>query len=396
MDAGIAVKTGKLLVASGALASVLTLMLSGAAQANGVGDLYVATSSGVLEVEVATSAVKETISLVPSPTALAFTPDGATLYAAGGAATVTPIDIATLDLQQAIVMPGPVVGLAMPAGQILVGAIPTRRTLGFAVVHGGAVTESAQLPGAGNLIAADRRDARVAVAEAGKDWLEIVDPATNTLKKTTVAGGVVALAIDRDHGGVLVATENPNSVIRVDLTSLVSTWTVSLSAAPVALAPMASAAIVSSGTDLWKVDGKTAAKFATARQAVIALTASDEGAYVHAAEATGIEVFDAKGAMQRTIELSATRTPVAMASVPRGSSLYLGQGPTGSASPAPGGPMPGALTTPVPPSTSTVAHTALDIAGYPPVQDAALVAVAILFVCWLFIKWYDRRAAKRG
>jgi DNA-binding beta-propeller fold protein YncE len=396
MDARIPVKTGKLLVASGALASVLTLMLSGAVQANGVGDLYVATSSGVLEVEVATSAVKETIPIVPSPTALAFSPDGTTLYSTGGSAHVTPIDIATLDLQQAIVMPGPVVGLAMPAGQILVGAIPTRRTLGFAVVHGGAVTESAQLPGAGNLIAADRRDARVAVAEAGKSWLEIVDPATNTLRKTTVAGGIVALAIDRDHGGVLVATQNPNSLIRVDLTSLISTWTVGLSAAPVALAPLASAAIVSSGTDLWKVDGKKAAKFATARQAVIALTASDEGAYVHAAEATGIEVFDAKGAMQRTIELSATRTPISMASVPRGSSLFLGQGSSTSASPVPAGQMPGALTTPVPPSTSTVAETALDIANYPPVQDAALVAVAILFVCWVFIKWYDRRAATRG
>ncbi|HEX7490376.1 MAG TPA: hypothetical protein VF337_01590 [Candidatus Limnocylindrales bacterium] len=396
MDAGIPVKTGKLLVASGALASVLTLMLSGAVQANGVGDLYVASSAGVLEVEVATSEVKETISIVPSPTALAFSPDGTTLYSTGGSANVTPIDIATLDLQQAIVMPGPVVGLAMPAGQILVGAIPARRTLGFAVVHGGAVTESAQLPGAGNLIAADRRDARVAVAEAGKSWLEIVDPATSTLKKTTVEGGIVALAIDRDHGGVLVATQNPNSIVRVDLTSLVSTWTVGLSATPVALTATASAAIVSSGADLWKVDGKTAAKFATARQAVTALTASDEGAYVHAAEATGIEVFDSKGAVQRTIEMSATQTPLAMASVPRGSSLYLGLGVTKSASPGPGGQMPGALTTPVPPSTSTVTDTARDIIGYPPVQEGALVAVAILFACWVFIKWYDKRAAKRG
>jgi hypothetical protein len=396
MDVGTPVKTGKLLAASGALASVLTLMLSGAVQANGVGDLYVASSAGVLEVEVATSAVKETISIVPSPTALAFSPDGATLYSTGGSANVTPIDIATLDVQQAIAMPGPVVGLAMPAGQILVGAIPARRTLGFAVVHGGAVTESAQLPGAGNLIAADRRDARVAVAEAGKSWLDIVDPATNTLKKTTVAGGIVALAIDRDHGGVLVATQNPNSLIRVDLTSLVSTWTVKLSAAPVAVAPMASAAIVSSGSDLWTVDGKTATKFATARQAVIALVASDEGAYVHAAEATGIEVFDAKGAMQRTIELAANRTPVAMASVPRGSSLYLGRGPSGSASPVPAGQMPGALATPVPPSTSTVVDTARNIVTYPPVQGAAAVAVAVLFLCWVFIKWYDKRAAGKS
>jgi DNA-binding beta-propeller fold protein YncE len=388
------VKTGKLL-ASGALASLLTLTLSGTVLANGVGDLYVASSAGVLEVHVKTSTVVSTIPMVPPPQSLVFSPDGKTLYVSGPGSTVTPVDIATLDVQAAIGMPGPVSALAFPSGQVLVATMPTRRTLAFAVVHGGAVTESAALPGAGNLIAGDRREARVAVAEAGKSWLEIVDPSTSTLKKTTVAGGIVALAIDRDRGGVLVATQNPSSVIRVDLTSLVATWTVSLTSVPDAIAPLASTIVVGGGTSLWKVDGKTASAFATPRQSVLSLAASDEGSILHVAEATGIEVFDSSGALQRTLELTGNRAPVVMASVPRGSSLYMGDGasgpsPSGGASVA----TPGVISTPQPPTTSTVVDSARDIVGYPPIQGGAIVAAAILFACWFFIRWYDRRAAR--
>ncbi len=390
-------KTGKFLAASGALASLLTLTLSNAVLANGVGDLYVASSAGVLEVHVKTSTVVSTIPMVPAPQSLAFSPDGHTLFVSGTGSSVTPIDIATLDVQASITMPGPVAALAFPAGQVLVATMPLRRTLAFAVVHGGTVTESAELPGAGNLLAGDRRDARVAVAEAGKSWLEIVDPATNTLKKTTVAGGIVALAIDRATGGVLVATQSPNALIRVDLTSLVSTWTVKLPGTPVAVASMASTIVVGGGTSLWKVDGKTATPFATTRQSALVLAASDEGSVLHVAEATGIEVFDARGALQRTLELTDSRAPVAMAAVPSGSSLFLGEGASdASPSAVPSGAMPGAMTTPVPPSTNTVADTVRDVAGYPPLQGAAVVAAGILLLCWLFIRWYDKRQVRRG
>ncbi len=388
-------KTVKLLFASGALATLLTMTLSGAVLANGIGDLYVASSAGVLEVHVKTSTVVSTIPMVPAPQSLAFSPDGRTLYVGGSGSSVTPIDIATLDVQAVITLPGTVSALAFPSGQILVGAMPTRRTLAFAVVHGGAVTESAQLPGAGNLLAGDRREARVAVAEAGKSWLVVVDPATSTLKKTTVAGGIVALAIDRDHGGVLVATQSPDALIRVDLSSLAATWTVKLPGAPVSVASMASTIVVGSGTKLWQVDGKTATAFATTRQPALVLTASDEGSVLHVAEATGVEVFDAKGALQRTLELSDTRAPVAMAAVPAGSSLFLGGGTTEpSASPGSGAAAPGGLVTPQPPTTGTVMDTAKQIVGSPPIQGAATVAVAILIVCWLFIRWYDRRTVR--
>jgi hypothetical protein len=391
------VKTLKAIFAAGALASLLTLTLSGPVLANGVGDLYVASSVGVLEVHVKTSTVVSTIPVVPSPQALAFSPDGRTLYAASANSKVTPVDIATLDVQTAISMPGNIAALAFPAGQVLVGAMPLRRTLAFAVVHGGAVTESAELPGSGNLLAGDRREARVAVAEAGKDWLAVVDPGTNTIRKATLTGGIVAMAIERDRGAVLVATQNPNALLRVDLTSMATTWTVQLDATPVAVAATSTGAVVAGGTQLWSVDGKTATAMATARQAVLAVNVSDDGTVIHVAEATGIEVFDVKGNLQRTLELKDDRAPIAMAAVPSGSSLYLGEGGAGAtakatatarSSAAP------ALATAEPPTTSTIVDTAKSFAAQTPVQGAAIVFAAVLLCCWLLIRWSDRRKTR--
>jgi len=388
------VKTVKLLLASGALASLLMLTLSGAALANGIGDLYVASSGGVLEVHVKTSAVVSTIPMTPLPQSLAFAPDGRTVYVSDAGTGVTPIDITTLDAQTPISMPGPVTALTFPAGHVLVGTMPIRKTLAFAVVTGGAVTESAQLPGAGNLIAGDPREARVAVAEAGKSWLEIVSPADQTMSKVTVNGGIVALAIDRDHGGALVATKNPNTLIRVDLTSHLLTWTVKLSGVPVAVASMASTIVVSGGTSLWRVDGKTATAFATTKHAALVLTPSYEGSFLHVAETSAIEVFDATGKLQRTLNLHSDQVPVAMAAVPAGSSLFLGSGTADvSASAVPSGAMPGAITTAEPPITSTVGDAVAGVVGSAPAQGAAIVALLILAGWWLLMRWYDRRSA---
>lgn len=372
------------------MVSLASLTLAGPALANGVGDLYIASSAGVLEVHVATSTVVSTIPVSPSPQTVAFSPDGRTLYSGAGTAQVTPIDIATLDVQTPIAMPGAVSALAFPAGQVLVGAMPTRRTLAFATVHGGPVTESAQLPGSGNLLAGDRRDARVAIAEAGQSWLAIVDPATSALKKTTVEGEIRALAIERDRGGVLVATHSPDTLIRIDLTALSVTWTVKLTGTPAAVVALASKVVVASDSNLWLVDGKSASKFAKTRQTALALTASDEGSFLHVAEASGIEVLDTTGKLQRTLELSGERAPVAMAAVPRGSSLFLGQGQAAPSATA-AGQMPGVLATAEPPTTSTIVDAAKDLAGSPPFQGSLLVAVLVLVACWLLIRWYDRR-----
>lgn len=384
-------RIGKQIAATGALVSLLSLTAAGPALANGVGDLYVASAAGVLELHVTTATVVSTIPVSHSPQVLAFTPDGRTLYASTGTGQVTPIDIATLEVQTPLEMPGSVSALAFPAGQILVAAMPARRTLAFATIHGGPITESAPLPGSGNLLAGDRRDARVAVAEAGKSWLAIVDPGTSALKKTTVAGEIRALAIERDRGGVLIATHNPDALIRIDLTSLGVTWTVKLEATPAAVTPMAQNAVVAGDSSLWLVDGKTAVKFATTRQTALSLTASDEGAFLHVAEASAIEVFDSTGKLKRTLELKDDRAALAMAAVPRGSSLFLGQGEAvPSASTV--GPMSGAIGTAEPPTTSTIVDTARDLAGSAPLQQALLVALAILLGCWLLIRWYDRRA----
>jgi len=396
-DAGNRVKIGKVLASSTALAALLAILLApSAALANGVGDLYVASPGGVLEVHVATSTVVSTIPVAPSPQSVVFSPDGRTLYASSSGANVTPIDIETLDVQTSLTAPGPISSLAFPAGQVLVATMPQRRTLAFFTVHGGTVAESAQLPGPGNILAGDRREARVAVAEAGSDWLEVVDPGTETMRKATLPGEIVAMAIDRDRGGVLVATRNPDAVLLVDLTSLATTWTVTLPGQPDAVAAMASTVVVGGGTTIWKVDGKTASAFATARKQVLVLTPSDEGSVIHVAESTGIEVFDSSGILQRTLELSDERSPVAMAAVPRGSSLYLGLGAHASPSASSKATIPPSsiLGTPEPPTTSTIVDTAGQIASSAPFQSAATVALGILFVCWLFIRWYDRRTVR--
>lgn len=387
-------KIARAIATSGALAPLLLAGLVGPALANGVGDLYIASPAGVLEVRVSTSTVVSTISLLPAPQSLAFTPDGKTLYVGSGGAHLTPIDIETLGVGDAIATPGPVTALAFPAGQILVGTMPLRRTLAFVTVHGNNVVESAELPGPGNLIAGDRRDPRVAVAEAGASWLDVVDPATSTAKKTTVAGEIRALAIDRQNGGALVATANPDALVRVDLTTLTATWTVPLPDTPVAVAALASTAIVAGGSDLWAVGQKKAIALATTRDAVVSMAASDEGSVLHVAEAGAVEVFDDLGKLQRTLELGPDRGPLALAAVPAGSSLYLGHGAPQTAAPAVG--TPGALVTQKPPPTGTFVDTAKDVAGYPPLQGAAAVGLAILIGYWLIARWYDKRLKQRS
>jgi len=363
--------------------------LAGQASANGVGDLYVASPAGVLELHVSTSTVVSTIEFLPAPKALAFTPDGKTLYVGTGGAQVTPIDIETLEVGNAIATPGPVSALAFPAGQILVGAMPTRRTLAFATVHANTVVESAELPGSGNLLAGDRRDPRVVVAEAGKGWLDVVDPATSTAKNATVAGEIRAMAIDRKSGGVFVATHNPDALLRVDLATLTVTWTVKLPGTPTAVAAMATMAVVAGDTDLWQVTSTKAAAWARTRSGVVALAAGDEGTVLHVAESGAVEVFDARGKLQRTLELGTDRDPLALAAVPAGSSLYMGEGST----PTPGSAVgtPGAIVTQKPPPTGTFVDAAKDIAGSPPVQGAAVVAIVILLGYWLVVRWYDKK-----
>jgi hypothetical protein len=373
------VKIGKGL--SGAMAvlaaTLAPLALAGPVAANGVGDLYVASSVGVLEIHVATATIVSTIPLLPAPAALAFSPDGRQLYVAGGDAQLNHIDIATLGVEAPIPMPGPVTAIAYPSGATVVATMPTRRTLAFVALPASTVTESAQLPGPGNLVTADRRDPRALVAEAGGSWLAVVDPGTSSFKKTTITGEIRAVAVERDRGGALVATTKPDSLIRVDLTTLAVDWTVALPGTPAAVAAMKSGAVVAVAATLYAVDGKKATSFAPTRSAATALVASDEGQYVHAQLVDAIEVFDAAGKLQRTLELAGDRAPLAMASVTRGSSLFLGEGDVSSPGTTAAGTA-GPNATGKPPSTSTIVDTAADLASQPPVRGALAVGLAIL------------------
>jgi hypothetical protein len=38
--------------------------------------------------------------------------------------------------------------------------------------------------------------------------------------------------------------------------------------------------------------------------------------------------------------------------------------------------------------------TANDVIGYPPIQGAAAVAVAILLCYWFAVRWYDRQVRR--
>ena len=175
---------------------------------------------------------------------------------------------------------------------------------------------------------------------------------------------------------MLVATHNPDALLRVDLTTLTVTWTVNLPGTPTAVAAMATSAVVAGDTDLWQVTSTKATSMARTRAGVVALSASDEGTVLHVAESGAVEVFDAKGKLQRTLELGANRDPLALAAVPAGSSLYLGAGSPATPGPAVG--TPGAIVTQKPPPTGTFVDAARDVAGSPPVQGAAVVAIAIL------------------
>ena len=187
-----------------------------------------------------------------------------------------------------------------------------------------------------------------------------------------------------------MATTNPNSLIRVDLATLTATWTVPLPGVPAAVAALESVAVVAGPTGLWSVSPTKAAAWAATRAAAVSMAASDDGNFLHVAEAGAVEVFDAAGKLQRTLELGTDRDAMALAAVPAGSSLFLGNGAQHSTAPAAVG-TPGALVTQKPPPTGTVVDTAKNIVNYPPFQGAAAGAVAILLGYWLIVRWYDKR-----
>lgn len=364
----------------------------GTALANGIGDLYVATADGVDEVHVASETVVNDVPIKPAPVSLAFSPDGRQLYASAGGRWLTRIDIQSISVADTLSVPADVASLAHPHGDRLAIAIPTRRRLGILDTTDGTLTESAELPGAVDLLAADRRDPRVVAGEVGASWLAVFDVATSSLHTATLDGRIAALSVDRDRGAAYVATSDPNELLRISLDGLTVEWRTALPAAPDGIAALADRVIVAGETALWAVDRDGAASWGTAESPITSLAASDEGRVVYAAEGAAIEAFGLDGRPASRIDVVAGSGPRALAPVPRVSSLGDGSANgSGSANGTGSGnsddePKPDA------PSTDTIADRRDSLVGGPVVALGAILVGGIILVCaWLVLRRIVRR-----
>ena len=295
-------------------------------RANGVGDLYVATPTGVAEVLVATGEVLARVPLRAAPRALAFDPGGAVLYATGGAETVEPIDIESLEATAALPLPGRATALAHPSGGALVVALAGDRRLAIVDPTRGTTTRSAALPGPADLLAADRRREVVLAAESGKPWLALLDRDAR-LVSTTLDGRVTAIAVSV-AGDLVVATRAPATVRRLAARDLDVAWSVSLPAAPDAVAVVTDGVVAAAGRSLFWVDGAGAKPWRTLASPVTALAASDDGGVLYAATEAGLDAITVDGrAVHVAVDL--VSGPGTLAPVPRPASL-AGSGPGSS------------------------------------------------------------------
>jgi DNA-binding beta-propeller fold protein YncE len=368
--------------------------MAGPALANGIGDLYVAASAGVDEVHVDTSKVVNTVDLSPAPIALAFTPDGRKLYSADDGRFVTRIDIETISVETRVAVPANVAALAHGKGDVLAIAYPSRATIGILQPSDDTLTETAALPGAVDLLAANRHEPLIVAAEHGATWLAIIDPATAAVRTTTLDAKIVALAVDPAGGFAYVATIGTDQVVKIKLADGSIVWRAALAGAPVAVTAGPDSAFVSVGPKILETADGTASGWATATGDVGALATSDDGGVTYATVGDTIQAFGASGSLARTVQLPADAAPGALAPVPRPSSIAGGgSGSIGGNATASGVPGAAATTKPHAPSTDTIS-VALDRVTGLPWLPGALVSGAILLALGVaFGRWYVRRAS---
>src|SRR6185369_4921284 len=123
---------------------------------------------------------------------------------------VTRIDIETISVETRIAVPANVGALAHGKGDLLAIAYPSRKTVGILDPSGDTLTETAALPGAVDLLAANRHETRVVAAEHGATWLAIIDPDAHTVRTVTLDARIVALAVDPAGGFAYAATIGTN------------------------------------------------------------------------------------------------------------------------------------------------------------------------------------------
>ena len=381
-------RTRQLSAAIGSTALAIWIGLGPAAlvaSANGIGDLYVAQAKGVDEVHVASHAVVNTVSLTPAPTALAFTPDGRTLYTADGGRFVTRIDIETISVADRVAVPSNISALAHPRGDLLAIAFDSTKLVEFLDPTDDSLHATTVLPGAVDLLAADRRGTRLVAAEFGAGWIAVIDPATRAVRTGAVAGEVVAIAVDRDSGEAYVATSGPDTIVRIGLDDLKTKWTTELTDMPAALAATPGGAIVSVGSTLWKVTATDGVKWGTAAADVAALATSDDRGVIYAAAGDTVEAFGSDGKVARTIPLGSKAAPSALAPIPRASSIG------GASGGSTGGPASSAAPNVHAPATDTLVDAAGRLMSSEAVIGAAAIAAVVMAATFLGARWHIRR-----
>jgi hypothetical protein len=365
--------TGSMLVV------VASLSLAAPVLANGIGDLYVATSRSVLEVRVDKENIVNTVDVAPVASALAFSPDGRELFVSSRKQEISRIDIESISLAESIQLTHPGAGLAYPKGSQLVVAMPEAMALGFLNTKTGDLAQTDALPGAVDLVAADRRSTTALAAETDGSWLASVDPAVGAVTTAKTSGKVAAIAVDRKGTGWVVTT-SPNRLYQYSLADLKVVSQVDLPGSPVAVAPMNDAVVVAGTQELWSVSGTKVSSWATPAQAVTAAAASDDGTVAIVGESTMIEAFGADGTRKARLKLESTLAPTAIAPIPGPSSVAGNGASTASPTPARAGTgmsaANGPKATPLPPTT--LAEDVRTVVGSAPIEGAIVVGVLII------------------
>jgi len=348
----------RLLRTIGAAAVAACVVLAGGsgrlALANGVGDLYVADPSAkaVLEVYLKTSSIEKPIDVQSAADALAFTPDGQTLYSSDGSTDLYQTRISDLSVTGPVKAAAPVTAIAHPMGSSLFLALQGSRQLSVLIDGSSTVIDGPTLPAVPTLLAADSREARFAAADAGGTWVSIVEPASGKVVEANqgkpLGGKVVAMAIARAEGYVWVATTGQDRVFLISL----STGAVVNSAPlndgpPTAIAALGNYAVVASGARLDKVVAQSVTPWATAPGQVSGLAADLYAAFLYVAttdKVTALDVADPRATPQASVTMPGGTKPGALAPVPnKGSSLTStggtapSAGTTPSATPSPSG-----------------------------------------------------------
>lgn len=329
------------------------------ALANGIGDLYVADPTLVLELNTgattgldpvdhkicvpggpvssvaaspdasASAGASATAGACPSPTIkaptqLAFsadTTDAAKQYlaTANGTRDIYRINIVDLTVQAPITMSDDVTAIAHPKGNTLYVALAGSKTLMYVGDSDTTASNGASMSkGVPDILAADARDTHVVAAKTGEPWVAIVD-ASGTVNYPTLpqGGNVVAIAIARDEGAAYVATTGPNRLYRIDLVKHTVLWSPSLPEEPTAVAALDHYAVVAAGPKLYKVQKSGASLWATTSSDVLALTADLDAGYVYVATSDAVTARSVATPTTSAASIALTGgAPAALAAVP--------------------------------------------------------------------------------